>query len=334
VGLAVRRMKLIIRLKQRAKMLAVTVALSTGCLVVALPVVAEAQHTDVTSVEADQNTKVNIDSATTEELQPAPEPSDRLIVDPGDSLWSICQRHLGPRATPQQIAIEVEQIFEINKNRIGNDPSLLMPGEELLLPSVSEPATTDPPADKPENTLEAGAPAASVSAESAAEQAASTASEPVEPAVGAFSKMPKASWLNERRLIGWGLLVLTPVLALFILWKKPMRRHVGREAWEPFTLANQQSPRKVSTNNVIGSHLVAPSQLRKGASGSAHQPWLNRQAEDHFYLDRNIHTRRKLLRRSETPLSRSRRERNGWATGVYDKQVRRALKRMAAFRSY
>jgi hypothetical protein len=103
------------------------------------------------------------------------------------------------------------------------------PGEGFLLPPVTEPAT-NPPGNDSENTLEAGEPAASASVEPAAEPVAvSETSEPVESAVGASSGIPKASWLNERRLVGLGVLVLTLVFTiLLILWKMPMDRHVKR----------------------------------------------------------------------------------------------------------
>jgi LysM repeat protein len=299
-----------------------------------LPGVAEAQNTDVPSIETAQNTNTNINLATNEELQPAPEPPERLMVYPGDSLWSISQRHLGPQASPQQTANEAEQIFELNRDRIGDDPNLLMPGEKLLLPSPASKSATDPPADRPEDALGVGESVASASAESAAEQAARTASEPVEPAVDAFSEMLKASWLNERRLIGWALLVLTSVLAMLIVWKKYLRRQGGREAWGTFSLVNHQTPRKASTNEVVGNQLVAPSQLRKGSSKSAHEPWVITQAERHLYLAGTVHPRPELLRRSEPPISRSIRDHNGWATGMHDQQVRRALTRMTDTRGY
>jgi hypothetical protein len=206
-----------IGLKKHAKMMAVAVALSLVCLVVVRTGVAEAQHAD----------GVNTDSAITESLF-APEPSERLEAYIGDSLRSISRRELGPRANPAQIATEAEQIFETNRHRLGDGSSLRTPGEELFLPPVTEPAT-NPPGNDSENTPEAGEPAASASVEPAAEPAAvSETSEPVESAVGASSGMPKASWLNERRLVGLGVLVLTLAFTILILWKKLMDRHVKR----------------------------------------------------------------------------------------------------------
>jgi hypothetical protein len=200
-----------IGLKKHAKMMAVAVALSLVCLVVVRTGVAEAQHAD----------GVNTDSAITESLF-APEPSERLEAYIGDSLRAISGREVGPRANPPHIATDAEQIFETNRHRLEDGSSLLM------LPPVTEPAT-NPPGNDPENTPEAGEPAASASVEPAAEPAAvSETSEPVESAVGASSGMPKASWLNERRLVGSGVFVLTLVFTILILWKMPMDRHVKR----------------------------------------------------------------------------------------------------------
>jgi hypothetical protein len=70
----------------------------------------------------------------------------RVVVSPGDTLWSISEERLGPQATPQQIAREVERIYALNRDRIGPDPNLIFSGQELSLPtaggsSVGESAT-------------------------------------------------------------------------------------------------------------------------------------------------------------------------------------------------
>lgn len=81
--------------------------------------------------------------------QPALEPATRLVVNPGDSLWAISQERLHPSATPQQVMNEVERTFELNRDRIGDDPNLILPGQELLLPPVSEPAAAEPAVAEP-----------------------------------------------------------------------------------------------------------------------------------------------------------------------------------------
>jgi hypothetical protein len=45
----------------------------------------------------------------------------RVVVRPGDTLWSISEERLGPSATPQQIARGVELIYALNRDTIGED---------------------------------------------------------------------------------------------------------------------------------------------------------------------------------------------------------------------
>jgi hypothetical protein len=58
-----------------------------------------------------------------------------LVVEPGDSLWSISEEHLGAGATPEQVAYEVQRIFELNRERIGENPNLIFPGQQFFLVS-------------------------------------------------------------------------------------------------------------------------------------------------------------------------------------------------------
>jgi nucleoid-associated protein YgaU len=76
---------------------------------------------------------------------PPGEPNDRapaersshqrfLTVRPGDSLWSIAKRLLGPDASSAQIARKVAQLWKLNGERIGTGrPDLLMVGTKLRL---------------------------------------------------------------------------------------------------------------------------------------------------------------------------------------------------------
>ena len=69
--------------------------------------------------------------------------TERVVVVPGDSLWSISSEQLGPNATPQQIAIAVERIYALNRNQIGGDPNLIFAGQKLSLPPIGEPSTAE-----------------------------------------------------------------------------------------------------------------------------------------------------------------------------------------------
>jgi LysM repeat protein len=73
--------------------------------------------------------------------------TERIVVSPGDSLWSISEERLGPNATPQQIASQTERIYALNQNQIGADPNLIFPGQKLSAPPAvagGEPSTTEP----------------------------------------------------------------------------------------------------------------------------------------------------------------------------------------------
>jgi hypothetical protein len=66
---------------------------------------------------------------------PASTPQGRfLVVQPGDSLWAIAKRLLGPHASPAEIARKVNRLWELNRERIGTGrPDLLLVGTKLRL---------------------------------------------------------------------------------------------------------------------------------------------------------------------------------------------------------
>lgn len=61
---------------------------------------------------------------------------DCVVVQPGDSLWSIAARRLGRGASPQAITAEWQQIYALNREIIGSDPELIEPGQRLALPTA------------------------------------------------------------------------------------------------------------------------------------------------------------------------------------------------------
>ena len=66
---------------------------------------------------------------------PASTPGGRfLVVQPGDSLWAIAKRLLGPNASPAEIARKVNRLWELNRERIGTGrPDLVLVGTKLRL---------------------------------------------------------------------------------------------------------------------------------------------------------------------------------------------------------
>ena len=67
-----------------------------------------------------------------------------VVVAPGDSLWTISARWLGPEATTAQTADGVERIYALNEQQIGSSPDLILAGQRLLLPSEAEPRSPEP----------------------------------------------------------------------------------------------------------------------------------------------------------------------------------------------
>lgn len=59
------------------------------------------------------------------------------VVRPGDSLWSIAERLLPAGATDAQITATWHLIHRRNRDVIGPDPDLLLPGQRLRLPPPS-----------------------------------------------------------------------------------------------------------------------------------------------------------------------------------------------------
>ena len=70
--------------------------------------------------------------------------AERVVVAPGDSLWSISESQLGPNATPLQIADGVERIYALNHAQIGADPNKIFAGQRLVLPPAVERQAPEP----------------------------------------------------------------------------------------------------------------------------------------------------------------------------------------------
>lgn len=69
---------------------------------------------------------------------PAPQPSPRhVVVRPGDCLWALAARELGPQASDADVARSVDAWYAANAATIGPDPDLIFPGTRLDRPEVS-----------------------------------------------------------------------------------------------------------------------------------------------------------------------------------------------------
>jgi hypothetical protein len=57
------------------------------------------------------------------------------VVRPGECLWTIAERRLGPSATAAKVAALVDELWRLNAARIGTgDPNLIHAGQTLKLP--------------------------------------------------------------------------------------------------------------------------------------------------------------------------------------------------------
>lgn len=65
---------------------------------------------------------------------PAPQRPDRVVVEPGDSLWSLAAASLGPDASAARIAEAWPRWHAANLALIGADPDLIHPGQALTVP--------------------------------------------------------------------------------------------------------------------------------------------------------------------------------------------------------
>jgi hypothetical protein len=154
--------------------------------------------------------------------QPIPEPAAHLVVAPGDSLWSITQKRLDPSATPEQLMNEVELTFEFNRDRIGDDPNLILPGQELSLPPMTKPAAEEVSEPMQEPVVLSELP-----------------DREAVPSAAEIGGAPYEFYTEVRRLLGLGILLLSFVIAILGACKlysrrefdSPASRRVRREGY-------------------------------------------------------------------------------------------------------
>ncbi len=65
-------------------------------------------------------------------------PAGTVVVRPGDSLWTIAARELGPRASQVAIDRRWPHWYAANADRIGPDPGLIRPGLHLQTPTPDQ----------------------------------------------------------------------------------------------------------------------------------------------------------------------------------------------------
>lgn len=75
------------------------------------------------------------DAATTRSSEPQGAGADAIVtVRAGDTLWAIAASHLGDGADDAAVAAAWPDWFDANRDVIGDDPDLLLPGQVLRVP--------------------------------------------------------------------------------------------------------------------------------------------------------------------------------------------------------
>lgn len=210
--------------------IALAIALLAAMLLVLFPGRAEAQE------QQEEQATNNAETTTT--------------VQPGDSLWTMAQARLAPDPAPQRVALEAERIYALNQDRIGPDPDMILAGQELLVPPVTEPATGEVGASPQPASLQPTPPEPTTvqpeeiptsAATPVEEPPAPTAELPVPPeaernftvreivpqgstSISPFSDLDDT---ERRRILGIGIISATLVLALLMAWRLPLNRTVG-----------------------------------------------------------------------------------------------------------
>ncbi|NBI28541.1 bifunctional 2',3'-cyclic-nucleotide 2'-phosphodiesterase/3'-nucleotidase [Chengkuizengella marina] len=81
---------------------------------------------DTTGEAAEEGTEENNEDTNTDVTEESTT-EDTYVVQSGDNLWKIASTHLGDGS-------KWESIYELNKDVIGNNPHLIVPGQKLILP--------------------------------------------------------------------------------------------------------------------------------------------------------------------------------------------------------
>lgn len=67
-----------------------------------------------------------------------PDSPGAVTVQPGESLWRIAARTMGPDATDNQIDNAWRAWYFVNREVIGDDPDIILPGQSLVAPTATE----------------------------------------------------------------------------------------------------------------------------------------------------------------------------------------------------
>ena len=68
------------------------------------------------------------------EALPETRADEAYVVRPGDSLWSIARLHPGDPGDSGSVELRWRAIWQANRDVVGDDPDLILPGQALRLP--------------------------------------------------------------------------------------------------------------------------------------------------------------------------------------------------------
>jgi LysM repeat protein len=121
---------------------------------------ASATHSPMSATPRPAGTPLNAspDHASTRHAMTGPAPTTPGIhlVRPGETLWDIARHHLSRHAGAAEVARSWPRWYAANRELIGPDPALIVPGQRLRIPGHR-------PAGTPTQTTSAPAPGPSAS---------------------------------------------------------------------------------------------------------------------------------------------------------------------------
>ena len=120
------------------------VALALGVAVGGLAVPAAGADTGLGGLPLPDRTSGSMPAARAPRSVPMEAPTE-VVVQPGDTLWSIASGFLDPAADGTEITAAWHRLHRRNVDRVGADPDLIRPGTRLVVPGSLAPRGKEAP---------------------------------------------------------------------------------------------------------------------------------------------------------------------------------------------
>lgn len=108
----------------------------------ATPVLVTEQTTPTATAEVRADAAAALPVATST----PPPPATTVVVQPGDTLWGLAADALGGTPSDAEVAAAWPRWHEANRDVVGADPDVLLPGQVLTVPSAGASSTVASPA--------------------------------------------------------------------------------------------------------------------------------------------------------------------------------------------